>query len=44
MFAEAKNKLQSGKGNLISQVEKIKQLGAKASKSLPDKLNTEQKQ
>ena len=31
----AMGKLQNGKGNLIGQVEKLKTLGAKASKSLP---------
>ena len=29
------NKLTEGRGNLISRSEKIKKLGAKASKSLP---------
>jgi len=28
-------KLSSGRGNLVNQVEQLKQLGAKASKSLP---------
>ncbi len=34
-FADAMKKLQTGTGNLISRAEKIKTLGAKASKSLP---------
>ena len=34
-FDNAKNKLSDGKGNLIKQVEKLKDMGAKASKSLP---------
>ena len=31
-----KNKLVEGKGNLITSVEKLKKLGAKAKKSLPE--------
>jgi DNA recombination protein RmuC len=34
-YDKAMNKLTDGKGNLISRAEKIKELGAKASKSLP---------
>ncbi len=34
-YEDAMNKLSSGRGNLIGRVEKIKELGAKASKSLP---------
>lgn len=34
-YDKAMNKLTDGKGNLISRVEKIKELGAKTSKSLP---------
>jgi DNA recombination protein RmuC len=37
-YEEAMNKLTSGKGNLVSRVEKIQKLGAKASKSLDAKL------
>lgn len=37
-YNDARNKLEEGKGNLISRAEKIKELGAKASKSLPDNL------
>jgi len=37
-YDAARNKLEEGKGNLISRAEKIKELGAKASKSLPDNL------
>ena len=32
------NKLFEGKGNLITSVEKIKKLGAKAKKSLPETI------
>ena len=32
------NKLFEGKGNLITSVEKIKKLGAKAKKALPDAI------
>jgi DNA recombination protein RmuC len=34
-YDSAFNKLQSGKGNIISQTERLKSLGAKAKKSLP---------
>ncbi len=34
-YESAMNKLQDGKGNLISRAEKLKELGAKAKKSLP---------
>ena len=37
-YEEAMNKLTTGKGNLVSRVENIQKLGAKASKSLDDKL------
>ncbi len=37
-YSDARNKLEEGKGNLISRAEKIKELGAKASKSLPESL------
>jgi len=37
-YADARNKLEEGKGNLISRAEKIKDLGAKAGKSLPENL------
>jgi len=36
-YDEARNKLVDGRGNLVSQVEKLKKLGAKASKALPEK-------
>jgi len=32
------NKLVEGKGNLISRVERIKKMGAKANKSLPESI------
>ncbi|MDX1489760.1 MAG: DNA recombination protein RmuC [Pseudohongiellaceae bacterium] len=37
-YDKAHNKLTSGKGNLIVRIEKLKQLGAKASKKHSDKL------
>lgn len=37
-YNAAMNKLVEGKGNLISSVEKIKKLGAKAKKSLPENI------
>ena len=43
-YNAAMNKLSTGRGNLVGQVEKMKALGAKAKKSLPahylDKTNT----
>jgi DNA recombination protein RmuC len=37
-YSAAMNKLVEGKGNLISRVEKIKKMGAKAKKSLPESI------
>ncbi len=37
-YAAAMNKLVEGKGNLITSVEKLKKMGAKAKKALPDTL------
>jgi DNA recombination protein RmuC len=37
-YEEAMKKLYSGRGNLVNSVEKIKKLGAKATKSLPQSL------
>ena len=37
-YSSAMNKLVEGKGNLISRVEKIKKMGAKANKSLPESI------
>ncbi|MBP7399350.1 MAG: DNA recombination protein RmuC [Chitinophagales bacterium] len=37
-YEEAIKQLTSGKGNIISQVEKMKTLGAKAKKEIPEKL------
>ena len=34
----AMNKLSTGKGNLISRVDRIKKLGAKAKKSMPESI------
>jgi len=39
--SEAIKKLHTGKGNLVSRVEKIKKLGAKASKKIPAEFETE---
>ncbi|MBI9037446.1 MAG: DNA recombination protein RmuC [Bacteroidales bacterium] len=38
-YNEAHKKISSGSGNLISKVERIKELGAKTSKSIPEKYN-----
>jgi DNA recombination protein RmuC len=35
---DAMNKLADGKGNLITSVEKLKKMGAKAKKSLPENV------
>ena len=35
-FDDAKNKLEGGRGNMISRAEKLKTLGAKTSKSFPN--------
>ncbi|MDR7372098.1 DNA recombination protein RmuC [Flavobacterium aquidurense] len=48
-YDSAMNKLVDGKGNLISSVEKLKKMGAKAKKSLPENIiarasNTEENQ
>lgn len=37
-YSSAMNKLVEGKGNLISRVERLKKMGAKAKKSLPDPI------
>ena len=37
-YSSAMNKLVEGKGNLISRVENIKKMGAKAKKSLPENI------
>jgi len=37
-YSSAMNKLVEGKGNLISRVESIKKMGAKAKKSLPESI------
>lgn len=37
-FSEAQKKLHSGKGNIVSRIEKIKMLGAKATKQLDSDL------
>lgn len=37
-YSSAMNKLTEGRGNLITSVEKLKKMGAKAKKSLPDSI------
>lgn len=37
-YNDAFNKLSTGRGNLVTRAEKIKQLGAKANKSIPNNL------
>ena len=37
-YGNAMNKLVDGKGNLITSVEKLKKMGAKAKKALPDNI------
>lgn len=37
-YSNAMNKLTEGKGNLITSVERLKKMGAKAKKSLPDTI------
>ena len=37
-YSSAMNKLVEGRGNLISSVQKLKKLGAKAKKSLPEAI------
>lgn len=37
-YSKAMNKLFEGRGNLITSVEKLKKMGAKAKKSLPEKI------
>lgn len=41
IYDEAEKKLSAGKGNLVNQVELLKKLGAKTSKSLPPALLTD---
>lgn len=38
-YDQAMNKLSSGSGNLIGQAEKLRKLGAKATKELPEQMN-----
>ena len=37
-IAAAQNKLSDGRGNLVTQVEKLRELGARASKAIPESL------
>ncbi len=39
-YQGAINKISEGKGNLIRRVEKIRELGAKTRKTLPDKFSS----
>ncbi len=38
-FSAARNKLSDGKGNLVGQVQKLKELGAQTSKKIPKELH-----
>lgn len=38
-FSAAKNKLSDGKGNLVRQVQQLKELGARTSKKIPKEFN-----
>lgn len=40
-YDQAMNKLHTGSGNLVGRAEKIRKLGAKATKKLPEKMLTE---
>lgn len=40
-YEEAKSRLSTGAGNVVRQVEMLKELGAKATKKLPDNFNNE---
>jgi len=37
-YSNAMNKLFDGRGNLITSVEKLKKMGAKAKKSMPENI------
>jgi Uncharacterized protein conserved in bacteria len=39
-YGDAHKRLSSGNGNLITRVEKLRELGAKTTKNLPDKYQT----
>ncbi|WP_294957715.1 DNA recombination protein RmuC [Sulfurovum sp.] len=41
-FSAAKNKLSDGKGNLVRQVQQLKELGAQTSKQMPKELKGEE--
>ena len=41
-YEDVMKKLHTGKGNLVSSVEKIKKLGAKATKALPPNMIEEE--
>ena len=38
-FSAARNKLSDGKGNLVRQVEQLKELGAQTNKIIPKELS-----
>jgi len=40
-FSAAKNKLSDGKGNLVRQVQQLKELGAQTSKKIPKELDSD---
>jgi len=40
-FSAARNKLSDGKGNLVRQVEQLKELGAQTNKRIPKGLNSD---
>ena len=42
-FSAAKNKLSDGKGNLVRQVQQLKELGAQTNKQIPKELKGEEK-
>jgi len=44
LYNDAINKIQTGRGNLITSAENIRKLGAKTSKSLPEKFSNNEKE
>jgi len=42
-FSAAKNKLSDGKGNLVRQVQQLKELGAQTSRQIPKEFDNEEK-
>ena len=37
-YGQAMNKLVEGRGNIVSHIEKLKKMGAKANKTLPEEI------